>query len=496
MDGQRRNLLHRLVLSLSGAHEEVLSLVPSERIRFESLGWAILVTSGIAVVSMWFALTEALGVSGVIALPVAVAWGLVIMSIDRWLIVSMPIDGGRKFALAMPRLGLALLLGTLISTPLVLRIFQSDINAQISVMQQQYYNTFLQEQQRGEVAKQVVAYSNELQSLNSVIAGQGAGAIITATDPELVAYNSQLTSLDSEMTRWSNLKSQYYTEYVCQLYGGSGCPQNGSGPTAAAISQQNYDDASKQVNTIQGEINQVQSQIAARDRALTSNGAVDEKTRLQEAQTQLPIVRSEYQTAVQRENGLQTSFYSTNQANHGLLIRLAALSDISNGDFTISMARFLLFLLFLVVECLPVTVKLLQRPGMYEQALQQARNAERRDFSKFYSFPSRIAGPYGTPAQRPEAGYRLDEVWTPLRSLPEGDQPAMAADEPRNGAAERWLSYHRSADDDGPTGATPPDVQGAASPEPDPDETRTGREQVPKTSPDGGGIPLSWDEEE
>ena len=34
-------------------------------------------------------------------------------------------------------------------------------------------------------------------------------------------------------------------------------------------------------------------------------------------------------------------------------------------------ARILLFLLFLVIECLPVTVKLLQQPGNYEQILDQ-----------------------------------------------------------------------------------------------------------------------------
>ena len=48
----------------------------------------------------------------------------------------MPVDGTRKFAMAVPRLALALLLGTLISTPLVLRVFQSEINAQIAKMQQ------------------------------------------------------------------------------------------------------------------------------------------------------------------------------------------------------------------------------------------------------------------------------------------------------------------------------------------------------------------------
>src|SRR5579859_1134077 len=104
--------LRRLVLALSGADEEILGYVPSDRARFESLGWAILITSCMAMISMWFALSSALGVNGIIAIPVAVFWGLVIMGIDRWLITSMPIDGSRKFAMAVPRVVLAILLGT------------------------------------------------------------------------------------------------------------------------------------------------------------------------------------------------------------------------------------------------------------------------------------------------------------------------------------------------------------------------------------------------
>ena len=40
------------------------------------------------------------------------------------------------------------------------------------------------------------------------------------------------------------------------------------------------------------------------------------------------------------------------------------------------MARFLLFLLFLVIEILPVTVKLLQQPGNYEEILRTVTRRE------------------------------------------------------------------------------------------------------------------------
>ena len=71
-------------------------------------------------------------------------------------------------------------------------------------------------------------------------------------------------------------------------------------------------------------------------------------------------------------------------------MRLEALSELSSGNFTVAAARFLLFLLFLVIECLPVTVKLLQKPGQYEAALSAAKKAEKRDYEKFFSTRSRL----------------------------------------------------------------------------------------------------------
>ena len=221
--------LRRLVLALSGADEEILGYVPSERARFESLGWAILITSCMAMVSMWFALSSALSINGIVAIPVAVFWGLVIMGIDRWLITSMPIDGSRKFAMAVPRVLLAILLGTLISTPLVLRIFQSEIDAQMAVMQQKNYSSFLSNQQSSQVTQQVTTYSNELQQLNTVINSHGAQTGNNAADPQLVAYNKQLTQLQSQLTHWTTLKATYYKNYTCQLYGAPTARRRGTG---------------------------------------------------------------------------------------------------------------------------------------------------------------------------------------------------------------------------------------------------------------------------
>lgn len=158
---------------------------------------------------MWFALSSALGINGILAAPIALLWGLVIVGIDRWLISTMPIDGSHKFSLAVPRVLLAILLGALISTPLVLRIFQSEINAQMVKMQQQNYNAFVMQPQTRRVAQQVTTYGEELNQLDAIIKSYGTAAGNTAADPQLVSYNTQLATLNAQLTQWTSLKSKY-----------------------------------------------------------------------------------------------------------------------------------------------------------------------------------------------------------------------------------------------------------------------------------------------
>ena len=136
-------------------------------------------------------------------------------------------------------------------------------------------------------------------------------------------------------------------------------------------------------------------------------------------------MQGEYNTAVQRKNQLQAAYYAQNQASHGILMRLEALSQLSSGNPTVAAARLLLFLLFLVIECLPVTVKLLQRPGQYEAALREAKKAEQRDYEKFFSTRSRLrqggfspAGQAAAPGRPFAPEPQPDPIWNSTRRLP------------------------------------------------------------------------------
>jgi hypothetical protein len=353
----------QFLINLSGARPDILAFCPGERTKFQSLGWVILITAGMAVISMWFALTTVLEVNAFVAVFGALLWGLVIMGIDRWLVTSMPQDRTRKLLMAVPRLALAVLLGSVISTPFVLRIFSSEISNQVSVIHQNNEAAFLSSQQRSSVGARVTRWQTTVDNLQQVINSHGAQPIDPDTDPVIKGLNTELTS---ERTT----AATDYKAWQCQLYGGCGAPK-GSGPLAAA-SQKRYDADEAQIASLG-------NQISARKQQLQSSDASSQATRLQQAQSALPGAQAQLSAARSQQDSLLNQFQLTNAKANGLLVKLQALDQLTAQGGSLATARWLLFLLFLSIELLPVMVKLLQRPGLYEQILSEKDRYELRE---------------------------------------------------------------------------------------------------------------------
>src|SRR5947209_792104 len=123
--------------ALAGARPEIPAMAPGARARFVALGGVLLSTGGLAVLSAAFAVHMALGVWWPFALLVGAFWGLVIVNLDRMLLVGMAHDSSvkRNAILAVPRIALALVLGTVIATPLTLQVFHREIDTKVVALQ-------------------------------------------------------------------------------------------------------------------------------------------------------------------------------------------------------------------------------------------------------------------------------------------------------------------------------------------------------------------------
>ncbi|QFY06557.1 DUF4407 domain-containing protein [Nonomuraea phyllanthi] len=395
-----RHVIGKWLIILSGARQDVLEKYDGERARFVGLGGAILTTACLAALAMTFALFSALKVFLPLAIAIGLVWGVVILGLDRWLATSLPVRGRRRFWLALPRVLLALLLGAVISTPLVLQIFKPEIDATILDIKQERLDAFTRAQQTGETGKRVDALEKTVTELEAVIASRGE----TALDP---ASDQRIQELEKSRKEAVKQRDTFYEEWQCQLYvGPPKCAKKGPGPLSRAA-ERAYQRAAGQVNDIDRQIQQRRDQLG-------STQATGRARRLEAAEEELPKVRAELERLTGQQTDLRNQFVQENQDSDGLLLRLEALSRVSQDNAALNMARLLLFLFILVIECLPVLVKLMQRPGSYDKieekldakrlrdALDDIRDepGETRRFTASYDAPD-----HGDPGSYPTESY-------------------------------------------------------------------------------------------
>jgi hypothetical protein len=333
------------VLWLSGANSEVLARCPTDRPKYVGIGSAVLITAAVAGVSMTFALHTGLGTPLGLAIPLAVAWGLAIMNLDRWLVVSLQRDENtwHYLRLAIPRLLLALLFGVIISTPVVLQIFRPEIDAEIPTIQRQNTSHYYQNAAHDAFAKQITAYQARLASLNVTISRAGQAIKNIAQDPQIKFLrhqkNKESRRLGRDQTMW----------------------QFGPNATLRTIGEQNYKRDLALRNNYVKEINTRESQISTQE--------TDVVTR---AQSQITIVQGELSRAQAQQAAFVQQLKTQTGRDTGLLIRLQALDALAARNSTVWWAKMILFLFFTAIECLPIIVKVLLNlgpPNTYEKAL-------------------------------------------------------------------------------------------------------------------------------
>jgi hypothetical protein len=127
-----------LVGFLAGADAKLLKQpqFAQDRKKYVSIGTSVLLTALLAAGSGGYAFFAAVKVID-LSVGFGVLWAAMILNIDRAMLISMSPKPGKqpnfiqKLATAIPRLLLSIAIGVVISTPLTLKIFEKEINAQI-----------------------------------------------------------------------------------------------------------------------------------------------------------------------------------------------------------------------------------------------------------------------------------------------------------------------------------------------------------------------------
>lgn len=129
------NIITRFFLFCSGANIDVLENCPTEIGKYACLGGSVLTTATLGMLSLRLALGLVLPeLSGMEGWLIAGAYGLALFNIERLLLSSTrPQKGMRgRILTVLPRVAIALVLGVLISEPVLLHMFRTEIAAQLT----------------------------------------------------------------------------------------------------------------------------------------------------------------------------------------------------------------------------------------------------------------------------------------------------------------------------------------------------------------------------
>jgi uncharacterized protein DUF4407 len=332
---------------LGGARPDLLEVAPGARPRFVALGGVLLSTGGLAVLSAAFAVHMALGVWWPVALLVGLGWGAVVVNLDRMLLVGMAHDASlkRNLVLAVPRVGLALVLGIVVATPLTLQVFHEEIDTEVVTMQAEAADAYRADLESDARFTGLPALRERIALQESIVASGGR------TDPELASVHDTVTAQQAAYDAALSTSLELEARAQCELDGTCGTGDAGTGTAY----QQARAAADAQAAV-------VASTRAGLDAAVAAASAAEERSASQAAAS-LETDRAELTRLTEDQTRLQTTFDATNEGTAGILMRLEALDRLGDRNTTLAAAQFMLSLLFMCIEILPVLMKLLLNFG-------------------------------------------------------------------------------------------------------------------------------------
>ena len=294
----------------AGAHQKLLKQFPSEHTKYSGLGAVLLATFALATLSAGYAIYTVFG-NWLWTIGFAIIWGLIIFNFDRFLVSTMRkygVSRSKQIMMALPRIALALLIGVVIARPLEMKVFEKEINVQMTKN-----------------------LHDKIRLNDSLLA---------------MEYKNQLANAETERQRLLDRKlaieSQLHnlqTAYLQEADGTGGSMQRGI-ENITRLKQEAFNKAKEQSA---GELAQLEQGIKEQDDILAN------------AKTAMEDKRKEYEKSA--------------IANMGFLERNKALSDLSNNEASVFWASLLISMLIILIEIGPVLSKLIMPLGPYDIAL-------------------------------------------------------------------------------------------------------------------------------
>ena len=360
--------LSDFLIKCSGADKEILDQCTiKEKNKFIGIGSTLILTAVLASLSGGYAIYSTFD-SVVISTIIGIFWGIVIFSLDRYIVTSIDKKGEwwNQLLTALPRLLMAFVLAITISKPLELRLFQDAVNKSMGEISdasisgcESDWNT-----ERDKLAKRKSELENERkQKTDDIYNKDGIYNDFVKNQDDLKSINNGKQNSINQ----NNPIIARGTSYPIVGYREDGSPIKTVKRTAAAIN------ALKENKNLRQSIT---------DNNIKINDIETEKTeRKNTLKTQVETTEAQYSKQI---NGVQQQIDDHNTKRSGFIAdctsrsknakdlpaQLQALSKLTKENESIAWASLLITLLFVILETAPVVVKLLSSKGTYEEILE------------------------------------------------------------------------------------------------------------------------------
>lgn len=293
---------------------------PTDANRYGAIGATIFFTGLLAAIAGGFALYTIFD-SYWVAIPFGLIWGTMIFNLDRFIVMSMRKKGRflQDVWMAFPRLILAVLIAFVISKPLELQIFKSEIASELTLMEQE---------QRAE----------------------HEGVLYSRFEDREATYRQDIVSLNGELEAKKLERDRAQQDALAEADGTGGSQRRNMGPIYRA-KKERADQLDQEYQTL---LDKNETLIAQR------------REQLQNMEGDRDLANAEMKEA---ELG-------------GFAAQLRALGRLAQRSDTIFYASLFITLLFIAIECAPILTKLMAERGPFEMRLDQHELAHWNQFEK------------------------------------------------------------------------------------------------------------------
>lgn len=378
---------------LAGSRVDVLEKLPGSVAKQTAMGSVLLTTAGFASVSAAYALSITGIATGWTALAGGMVWGLAILNLDRLLVIGLSQEKSirRSIMLAIPRVVLAIVIGFVISTPLMLKVFETEIETQLNrniLASQEQLRTDLKD---STLSDDLTAAETELAQMRALInAGPTADP---AANPQVGLVQAEIDKLEETAAQQ---KADYYTARTRALEEEEGTAGTGvPGCAALCVEKKRLaEDAEKLWQETLEQIKATEAEKATVIVALKDVLLKESEKAVADAANDLPMVEQNVETLRTQVDSAQNGSYALEQANKGIIARLKALNDLSGADGTAGMAHMAVSLLFMLIELLPVLFKVMSNAGTrtpYDELVEAFEEDEKQDATEEINTRKRVA---------------------------------------------------------------------------------------------------------